>query len=227
MTLSFTDVSCARGGRVLFSGVSFTLGAGDVLTVGGPNGVGKSSLLRVAAGLLRAEAGVVTRDCDVALADEQPALDPALPLGDALQFWADIDGGSVRDALASVDMGHLSQVPVRMLSTGQRRRATLARTLASGADIWLLDEPANGLDAAGVTILEGLIATHRLRGGIAVVATHQALALPDAQTLVLGQITSSPSEDEGPVRAKSRTRSGGEGLDFARQRPSSSLGKEG
>ena len=83
-------------------------------------------------------------------------------------------------------MGHLAQVPVRMLSTGQRRRATLARTLASGANIWLLDEPANGLDAAGVTILEGLIATHRLRGGIAVVATHQALALPDAQTLVLG-----------------------------------------
>jgi heme exporter protein A len=186
VTLSFTDVSCARGGRVLFSGVSFALDAGDVLTVGGPNGVGKSSLLRVAAGLLRAEAGVVTRDGDVALADESPALDPVLPLAKALQFWADIDGGSVKDALASVDMGHLSQVPVRMLSTGQRRRATLARTLASGADIWLLDEPSNGLDAAGVTILEGLIATHRLRGGIAVVATHQTLALPDAQSLVLG-----------------------------------------
>ena len=184
--LSFTDVTCARGGRVLFSGVSFALAAGDVLTVGGPNGVGKSSLLRVAAGLLRAEAGVVTRNGDVALADEQPALDPVLPLANALQFWADVDGGSSRDALASVDMGHLAQVPVRMLSTGQRRRATLARTLASGADIWLLDEPANGLDAAGVTILEGLIATHRLRGGIAVVATHQALALPDAQSLVLG-----------------------------------------
>ena len=186
MALSFTDVTCARGGRVLFSDVSFALGAGDVLTVGGPNGVGKSSLLRVAAGLLRAEAGVVTRDGDVALADEAPALDTALPLSRALQFWADIDGGSVKDALASVDMAHLAQVPVRMLSTGQRRRATLARTLASGADIWLLDEPANGLDAAGVTILEGLIATHRLRGGIAVVATHQALALPDAQSLVLG-----------------------------------------
>jgi heme exporter protein A len=186
VTLSFTDVTCARGGRVLFSGVSFALGAGDVLAVGGPNGVGKSSLLRVAAGLLRAEGGVVTRDGSVALADEAPALDPALPLAKALQFWSDIDGGSVKDALASVDMAHLAQVPVRMLSTGQRRRATLARTLASGADIWLLDEPSNGLDAAGVTILEGLIAAHRLRGGITVVATHQALALPDAQVLVLG-----------------------------------------
>jgi heme exporter protein A len=186
VTLSFTDVSCARGGRVLFAGISFALRAGDVLAVGGPNGVGKSSLLRVAAGLLRAEAGVVTRDGTVALADEAPALDPALPLGTALGFWAAIDGGKVRDALASVDMAHLAQVPVRMLSTGQRRRATLARTLAAGADIWLLDEPANGLDAAGVTILEGLIAAHRLRGGIAVVATHQALALPDAKALVLG-----------------------------------------
>ncbi len=186
MTLGFTDVACARGGRVLFSGVSFTLGAGDALTVSGPNGVGKSSLLRVAAGLLRAEAGVVICNGNVALADEAPALDPALPLATALQLWADIDGGSVTDALASVDMGHLALVPVRMLSTGQRRRATLARTLASGADIWLLDEPANGLDAAGVTILEGLIATHRLRGGIVVVATHQALAMPDAQGLVLG-----------------------------------------
>jgi heme exporter protein A len=186
MTLSFADVSCARGGRVLFSGISFALGAGDVMVVGGPNGVGKSSLLRVAAGLLRAEAGVVTLDGTIALADEAPALDLGLPLGTALQFWASIDGGIVGDALASVGMAHLAQVPVRMLSTGQRRRATLARTLAAGADIWLLDEPANGLDTAGVTILEGLIAAHRLRGGITVVATHQALALPDAQTLVLG-----------------------------------------
>jgi heme exporter protein A len=186
MGLSFTDVTCARGGRILFSGISFALGAGEALTIGGPNGVGKSSLLRVAAGLLRAEAGVVTRDGEIALADEAPALDAAQPLARALQFWANIDGGSSRDALASVDMAHLAQVPVRMLSTGQRRRATLARTLASGAAIWLLDEPANGLDAAGVTILEGLIAAHRLRGGIAVVATHQQLALPDAQVLLLG-----------------------------------------
>ncbi len=186
MTLRFSDVACVRGGRVLFQGVSFALGAGDALSISGPNGVGKSSLLRVAAGLLRAEAGVVTREGAIALADEQPALDPTMPLGTALGFWAGIDGGNVHDALASVDMGHLAQVPVRMLSTGQRRRATLARTLASGADIWLLDEPANGLDAAGVTILEGLIATHRLRGGIAVVATHQPLAMADAQALALG-----------------------------------------
>ena len=184
--LRFSGVKCARGGRVLFADVDFALTAGDALRVSGPNGVGKSSMLRLAGGMLRAEAGVVTSEGTMALADEHTALDPALPLCKALAFWGEIDGGHVKDALASVDMAHLAQIPVRMLSTGQRRRATLARTVASGASIWLLDEPANGLDAAGVTILEGLIATHRVRGGIVVVATHQPLAIADAQNLVLG-----------------------------------------
>lgn len=186
MGLSFQTVSCERGGRAVFANVSFALAAGDALVISGPNGVGKSSLLRVAAGLLRAASGVVARNGTVALADEHPALDTALPLADALGFWAKLDGGDVNAALESVDMAQLAQVPVRMLSTGQRRRATLARTLASGADIWLLDEPANGLDVTGVAMLEGLIATHRLRGGIAVITTHQPLSVADARTLRLG-----------------------------------------
>ena len=183
--LAFDDVACIRGGRTLFEGVSFTLAAGAALIVSGPNGVGKSSLLRVAAGLLGASAGTVALSGRIALADEQTALEPALPLERALDFWSMIDGGNSAAALAAVDMAHLARVPVRMLSTGQRRRATLARVLTTNADVWLLDEPANGLDATAVTMLEGLIAIHRLHGGIVVVATHQPLALADAQSLVL------------------------------------------
>ncbi len=186
MTLAFERVACVRGGRRLFGDVSFALDGGAALVVGGPNGVGKSSLLRVAAGLLRTEAGTVQRQGAVALADESPALDRALPLLAALRFWAALDGGDAEAALAAVDLAHLAQVPVRMLSTGQRRRATLARTHASGAAIWLLDEPANGLDAGGVTMLERLIAGHRAHGGIAVVATHQPIDVPGAQRLMLG-----------------------------------------
>lgn len=179
------QLACVRGGRLLFEGVSFDLGPGDALLVSGPNGVGKSSLLRILAGLLAPAAGTVVADGRVALADEHPALDVSKPLVDALGFWAALDGGDAMAGLGAVGLSHLALVPVRMLSTGQRRRATLARTVASGAEIWLLDEPANGLDTAAVTMLEGLIAAHRAQGGIAIVASHQPLLMPDAQALVL------------------------------------------
>ena len=185
-SLTFENVSCVRGRRLLFADISFTLKAGDALIVTGPNGVGKSSLLRLTAGLLSAERGTVSAVGKIALADERLALDEALPLVDALNFWADIDGGNARAALASVSLDPLMQVPVRMLSTGQRRRATLARTIAAQADVWLLDEPANGLDQDAIVMLEGIIAAHRVQGGIAVIASHQPIAVDSAQTLVLG-----------------------------------------
>jgi heme exporter protein A len=185
-SLAFENVTCVRGRRFLFGDVSFTLAAGDALVVSGPNGAGKSSLLRLAAGLLKAEKGAVKREGAVALADEHMALDPMLSLYHALDFWARIDGASAMSALGSVGLDHLARVPVRMLSTGQRRRATLARTLAARAEIWLLDEPANGLDVESVAMLEGLIAVHRMQGGIVVIASHQPIAVDGAQTLVLG-----------------------------------------
>lgn len=178
-------LACSRGGRELFSDVSFRLAVGEALFVSGPNGVGKSSLLRLLAGLLAPASGRVEAVGGVALADEHPALDLTQPLAKALGFWAALDRGDALAGLGAVGLSHLARVPVRMLSTGQKRRATLARTVASGADIWLLDEPANGLDAAAVTMLEGLIVAHRARGGIAVVASHQPMLVPDAQALVL------------------------------------------
>lgn len=185
-SLAFENVTCIRGRRFLFGDVSFTLNAGDALVVTGPNGAGKSSLLRLAAGLLAAEVGQVKHEGAIALADEHMALDPALPLYDALDFWATIDNSNAMSALGSVGLDHLARVPVRMLSTGQRRRATLARTLAARAEIWLLDEPANGLDIESIAMLEGLIAVHRMQGGIVVIASHQPIAVDGAQILALG-----------------------------------------
>lgn len=186
-SLAFRDVSCARGGRPLFTGLSFALAPGQAALVTGPNGAGKSSLIRVAAGLLAPVSGGVEGEGARALLTEAAALDPELSLGAALGFWARIDGraDAVAEALDAVNLADLAQVPVRLLSTGQRRRAALARVVASGAPVWLLDEPANGLDDASVRTLEALIATHRTGGGIALVATHLPIALPDSQELQL------------------------------------------
>ena len=183
--LSFDGVACQRGGRMLFEGLDFALRPGDAMVVTGPNGVGKSSLLRLAAGLLEPAGGTIRREGGIALADEALALDRQLSLESALKFWSNIDGGSVADALVAVSLDHLAQVPVRMLSTGQRKRAVLARVIASGADIWLLDEPANGLDMASLKRLSTVIANHRVRGGIVLAASHQSLGLADAQEIRL------------------------------------------
>ena len=165
---------------MLFKGLSLTLQGGDAAYVTGPNGVGKSSLLRLIAGLLDPFAGSVALSGRVALADQELALDARLPLAKALGFWAGLDGGTVEPALAAVALGHLAAVPVRILSTGQRKRAVLARTMASGADIWLLDEPGNGLDTASLGRLNAVMAAHRAKGGIIIAASHQPLDLPGA-----------------------------------------------
>jgi heme exporter protein A len=188
--LAFRDVTGARGGRVLFEGLSLAVEAGSALLVTGANGVGKSSLIRLAAGLLLPAAGVVERSGRAALLAEAAALDGERTVGAALRFWAAMDGeprGGERaaEALETVGLAGLADVPVRLLSTGQRRRVALARVVASGAPLWLLDEPASGLDADAVTMLEGVVARHRSAGGAVVVATHQPLALPGAAQVEL------------------------------------------
>jgi heme exporter protein A len=168
--LRFDGVACTRGGRLLFEDLSLELAPGEALHVVGPNGSGKSSLLRLAAGLLRPGCGTVEA-APVAIADDNLALDPELPLRRALAFW----GGNVVEALSSLGLHALDQVPVRLLSAGQAKRASLARVAASGAPLWLLDEPANGLDSPSVDLLGGLIAKHRSGGGAVVATSHLPL----------------------------------------------------
>ncbi|HEX7753653.1 MAG TPA: heme ABC exporter ATP-binding protein CcmA [Novosphingobium sp.] len=183
--LAATEIACRRGDRVLFRDLSLALGPGEALQVSGANGIGKSSLLRILAGLLPPYAGTVTREGAASLVDERPALDPHLPLGQALDFWARLDGDDVDGPAHSLGLGDLLDVPVRYLSTGQRKRAALARLLGQNTPVWLLDEPLNGLDRAAVAAVEALAARHCAQGGLCVIASHQAFELPGKRELAL------------------------------------------
>ena len=180
--LRFDAVTLDRGGRRLFEGLDLRLEPGGALQVGGPNGSGKSSLLRLAAGLLQPQAGRVEAGA-AALADDLHALDREMPLAAALQFWAQ---SGTESAMVAMGLGALGEVPVRILSSGQLRRAGLARVIASGAPLWLLDEPLNALDDDGVERLAEAIASHRAARGAILAASH--VPLPGAwQRLELGK----------------------------------------
>jgi len=186
--LAAQDLACRRGERLLFRGLSLECAAGDALHIAGANGIGKSSLIRILAGLLRPFAGSIEREGAIGLVDERLALDEALPLGKALAFWGSLDGS--RDTGRAFDLlqlGQLMDVPVRYLSTGQRKRAALARLLNSGSPLWLLDEPLNGLDRQAQAAFETLVAQHCQGGGIAVVASHQDFALPSPRRIDLAE----------------------------------------
>ena len=184
--LSATDLACRRGDRLLFRKLSFELNEGEALQVIGPNGTGKSSLLRILAGLLRPEAGSVERNRQAALLDERLPLDGHLPLARALAFWERIDGGGFGpDQLSGVGLDTLADVPVRFLSTGQRKRAAILQSNARTAGIWLLDEPLNGLDVDAAAEFQERLGAYLADGGIAVVASHQPFHVPGLARLHL------------------------------------------
>ena len=194
-----TSLQCRRGGRVVFEGLDFALDAGGLLLLTGRNGAGKSSLLRLMAGLLAPAAGSLSWDGRPVAEDAEAhrarlryvghldALKPALTAAENLSFWADLWGGG--DPLAALDafgLRALADQPARFLSAGQKRRANLARLALAPADLWLLDEPATALDAETTERLRQLIARHRDAGGMAVISTHGDLGLPGAIPLDLG-----------------------------------------
>ena len=186
---SGNDLVCVRGEKTVFERLSFSIGDGDALVLRGPNGSGKSSLLRVMAGLLPAESGVLLwNGLDVAqdshwhraslhYVGHQNALKPLLAVAENLAFAASLRSDNTRcsDALEAFALDSLAELPVRLLSAGQRRRLALARLLASAAPLWLLDEPTASLDEDAIAMLQVAITAHRAGGGIVVVAVHGTL----------------------------------------------------
>ena len=200
MRLSGRSVRCVRGGREVFSGLDFDASAGEALAVTGSNGSGKTSLLRLIAGLLTISGGSIGLEggeAELTLPEQahylghRDALKPALSVAENLAFWHDFLGGAASDAgisLAAVGLDHAVHLPAAYLSAGQRRRLSIARLLAVRRPIWLLDEPANALDAAGQSMLSALMGDHLARGGLIVAATHAPLGIA-ARELRIGAVT--------------------------------------
>ena len=168
--LRFEGVTLRRGGRLLFEDLNLELAAGERLQITGPNGSGKSSLIRLAAGFLREERGRIQRS-QFALADEHLALDRELSLRSALRFWAK----EVDETMDALGLEQLAELPVRLLSSGQAKRAALARVAASGAPLWLLDEPFNTLDTDSFSRFQRLMDNHCATGGAVLAASHLRL----------------------------------------------------
>lgn len=200
MNLVAENLGVARGGRLLVSSCSFTLPAGGALAVTGPNGAGKSTLLRAIAGLLPLAAGRVTLEPagETGVAEHAHylghanALKGSLTARENLDFWAALlvmgnggpDLGTV-DALSTVGLAHVADLPCGYLSAGQKRRVALARLLTAYRPLWLLDEPAAALDAVAQAQLEAMIRTHRAGGGLVIAALHTPLNIGPVLELVL------------------------------------------
>ncbi len=203
------DIACRRGERLVFRGLSFALEAGAALVLTGANGSGKSSLLRLMAGLLPPHTGSLrwagepiagdpaAHRARLHLIGHQDALKPVLTVLENAAFWAGLRGAAsaaAASALERLGLSHLADAPCRLLSAGQKKRLSLARLLASSAPLWLLDEPTTGLDEAATRNLEDIMHEHRAAGGIVVATTHIPLTLAGAQILTLVDFAPSPGE---------------------------------
>ena len=196
------NITCIRGGRILFQKLSFGLNSGDVVHLSGPNGAGKTSLLRIMCGALPAADGEITWNGKDFLENGLPehaerfaflpsddrSLKPLETVYENLRFWAGIWSVDEENCLSALERMHilnLKDTPVRYLSAGQKRRLSLARVFLKKAPLWLLDEPLNALDEPAQQAFRSVLATHLTAGGLAIVATHAELGMPGARRLEL------------------------------------------
>ncbi len=214
MHLAGEGLACERGENTIFQGVDFSLAPGELLLLSGANGSGKSSFLRLIAGLLRPAAGTLSID-SVGIAPDWKILQaqliyighldpvkPAFSVAENLTFWMGLmgrdlhykrgrGGGLVTDgsegALRALGLAGLADIPARFLSSGQKRRLNLARLVATPRPLWLLDEPTVGLDQASSDLLTGLIQQHRTSGGLVIAASHNDLGVVATRRLHFGQ----------------------------------------
>lgn len=200
MRLSGSGLKCVRGGREIFAGLEFEATSGEALAVTGRNGSGKTSLLRLIAGLLVPAGGSVQLtggEAELSLPEHchylghRDALKPALSVAENLSFWADFLGGKRFDAaesLTAVGLDHATHLPAAYLSAGQRRRLSLARLLTVRRPVWLLDEPTTALDTVGQDMFAGLMREHLASGGMIIAATHAPLGIESRELRIGGAI---------------------------------------
>lgn len=192
--ISVRGLAVSRGGRRAVEGVDFDLAAGEALILRGPNGIGKTTLLRTVAGLQPATEGSIQADPDaIAYAAHADGLKGALSVAENLRFWREVFGGPAIDrAVAAMNLSDLVSRPAAMLSAGQKRRLGLARLLVTGRPVWVLDEPTVSLDAGSVALFADAVRAHLAQGGAALMATHIELGLPEARVLDLGPFRADP-----------------------------------
>jgi heme exporter protein A len=200
MTLTVKNLSCTRGGLSVLSGVTFAVEPGHALVLQGPNGIGKTTLLRILAGLQPPQSGQITAAPDsIAYAAHADGIKPTLTVRENLAFWAAIFGTHhISTALAAMQLDALQTRPAASLSAGQKRRLGLARLLVAGRPIWLLDEPTVSLDTASTALFASMIAGHLGQGGSAIIASHIDLGLPQSTKLDLSPYASRTAQHSTP-----------------------------